>query len=185
MRLLPPSPTPFTSFFFFFFPPVLAASSSSCSALIPPPRSLHHFSPSLVHYSSSVYSSPISLQPSRAAAEYPDATSRHHPSNPRQPGAHRRHLSQGRAQPAIGVWAAASALTTAIGPVLGGWLTEVYGWQLVFWINPPLALAAVWLLAVYAQNDRREARRFDTIGAALLGGSACRARLGDEPDWFG
>jgi EmrB/QacA subfamily drug resistance transporter len=69
---------------------------------------------------------------------------------------------------AVGVWAAASALTTAIGPVLGGWLTEVYGWQLVFWINPPLALAAVLLLAVYAPKDRREARRFDTIGAALL-----------------
>lgn len=44
---------------------------------------------------------------------------------------------------AIGVWAAASALTTAGGPVLGGWLTEMYGWQLVFWINPPLALVAV------------------------------------------
>ena len=48
---------------------------------------------------------------------------------------------------AIGVWAAASALTTAAGPVLGGWLTEAYGWQLVFWMNPPLALAAIGLLA--------------------------------------
>ena len=75
---------------------------------------------------------------------------------------------RGERNRAIGVWAAASALTTAIGPVLGGWLTEVYGWQLVFWMNPPLALAAVWLLAVYAPDDRREARRFDTIGAALL-----------------
>ena len=75
---------------------------------------------------------------------------------------------KGERNRAIGVWAAASALTTAIGPVLGGWLTEVYGWQLVFWMNPPLALAAVWLLAVYAPDDRREARRFDTIGAALL-----------------
>lgn len=69
---------------------------------------------------------------------------------------------------AIGVWAAASALTTAVGPVLGGWLTEVYGWQLVFWMNPPLALVAVWLLLVHAPEDRREARRFDTVGAAIL-----------------
>ncbi|MBX9589399.1 MAG: MFS transporter [Hyphomonadaceae bacterium] len=69
---------------------------------------------------------------------------------------------------AVGVWAAASALTTAAGPVLGGWLTEVYGWQLVFWINPPLALAAVGLLVAYAPEDRREQRRFDTIGAAIL-----------------
>ena len=69
---------------------------------------------------------------------------------------------------AIGVWAAASALTTAGGPILGGWLTETFGWQFVFWINPPLALVAVALLAAYAPQDRREARRFDVIGAAIL-----------------
>ncbi len=69
---------------------------------------------------------------------------------------------------AIGVWAAASALTTAGGPVLGGWLTESYGWQLVFWINPPLALVAVALLVLYAPEDRREERRFDMTGAAIL-----------------
>src|SRR5262247_2109321 len=41
---------------------------------------------------------------------------------------------------AIGIWAGASALTTAGGPVLGGWLTESLGWQWVFAINPPLAV---------------------------------------------
>lgn len=51
---------------------------------------------------------------------------------------------------AIGVWAAASALTTAGGPVLGGWLTETFGWPSVFWINPPLALVAVGVLLVFA-----------------------------------
>src|SRR5262245_10947500 len=69
---------------------------------------------------------------------------------------------------AIGVWAAASALTTAGGPILGGWLTETFGWQFVFWINPPLALAAAPLLAAYATDDRRETRRFDVAGAAIL-----------------
>ena len=69
---------------------------------------------------------------------------------------------------AIGVWAAASALTTAGGPVLGGWLTETFGWPAVFWINPPLALVAVVLLVVYAPPDRREARRLDAVGAAIL-----------------
>jgi EmrB/QacA subfamily drug resistance transporter len=69
---------------------------------------------------------------------------------------------------AIGVWAAASALTTAGGPILGGWLTETLGWQAIFWINPPLALAAVALLAAYAPADRLEARRFDITGAATL-----------------
>jgi EmrB/QacA subfamily drug resistance transporter len=69
---------------------------------------------------------------------------------------------------AIGVWAAASALTTAGGPILGGWLTETLGWQFIFWINPPVALGAVALLAAYAPEDQRETRRFDVTGAAIL-----------------
>jgi len=69
---------------------------------------------------------------------------------------------------AIGVWAAASALTTAGGPVLGGWLTETFGWPSVFWINPPLALVAVGILLVFAPRDGRVERRFDVIGAAIL-----------------
>jgi EmrB/QacA subfamily drug resistance transporter len=69
---------------------------------------------------------------------------------------------------AIGVWAAVSALTTAGGPVLGGWLTETFGWQSVFWINPPLALAAVAILLAVAPQDRREPRRFDIMGAVIL-----------------
>ncbi|MGH6663964.1 MAG: MFS transporter, partial [Pseudolabrys sp.] len=69
---------------------------------------------------------------------------------------------------AIAVWAAASALTTAGGPVLGGWLTETFGWPYVFAINPPIALAAVVLLLIYAPPDAREPRRFDLVGAAIL-----------------
>jgi EmrB/QacA subfamily drug resistance transporter len=69
---------------------------------------------------------------------------------------------------AIGVWAAASALTTAGGPVLGGWLTESFGWQWVFALNPPLALATIALLIIYAPVDRLEPRRFDVVGAAIL-----------------
>jgi EmrB/QacA subfamily drug resistance transporter len=69
---------------------------------------------------------------------------------------------------AIGIWAAASALTTAGGPVLGGWLTENFGWQWVFAINPPLALIAVVLLIIYAPADRHAARQFDFAGAAIL-----------------
>jgi EmrB/QacA subfamily drug resistance transporter len=69
---------------------------------------------------------------------------------------------------AIGVWAAASALATAGGPVLGGWLTESFGWHWVFAINPPLALIALGLLIKFAPNDRRAYRPFDLPGAAIL-----------------
>src|SRR5262249_10312451 len=63
---------------------------------------------------------------------------------------------------------AASSLTTAGGPILGGWLTENYGWPWVFAINPPLAAIAVVLLIAYAPPDRHAERRFDIVGAAVL-----------------
>jgi EmrB/QacA subfamily drug resistance transporter len=72
---------------------------------------------------------------------------------------------------AIGIWAAASSLTTAAGPVLGGWLTQEFGWQYVFAINLPLSLIVVTLLIAYAPTDRHEQRRFDLTGAAILAGA--------------
>src|SRR5437868_3988506 len=44
---------------------------------------------------------------------------------------------------AIGTWSAFSAITTAAGPVLGGWLIEHLSWRAVFYINLPLALAVI------------------------------------------
>jgi EmrB/QacA subfamily drug resistance transporter len=69
---------------------------------------------------------------------------------------------------AIGVWAAASSLTSAAGPVLGGLLTERFGWQAVFWINPPLAAIAIGLLFGFAPADLREVRRFDVVGGVII-----------------
>ena len=40
---------------------------------------------------------------------------------------------------AIGTWAGASALTTALGPVLGGWLADAWSWRAIFFINVPVA----------------------------------------------
>jgi MFS family permease len=70
---------------------------------------------------------------------------------------------------AVAIWAGASALTTAAGPALGGLLTDQFGWQSIFWINPPIAVAAVGLLATFAPADHRERRRrLDLIGAGIL-----------------
>jgi EmrB/QacA subfamily drug resistance transporter len=46
---------------------------------------------------------------------------------------------------AIGTWAGASALTTAIGPVLGGWLVDQWGWPAVFLLITPLASLTVFI----------------------------------------
>jgi EmrB/QacA subfamily drug resistance transporter len=55
--------------------------------------------------------------------------------------------------PAIGTWAAAGALTTALGPPLGGWLVDDVGWRAIFFINLPIAAAAL-LLAAKLPADR-------------------------------
>ncbi|WP_245497773.1 MFS transporter [Rhizobium ruizarguesonis] len=80
-------------------------------------------------------------------------------------GATYPHAERNRA---IGIWAAASALTTAGGPVLGGWLTETFGWPSVFWINPPIAVVTVGLLLISAPKDGGIQRKFDVIGAVIL-----------------
>jgi MFS family permease len=48
---------------------------------------------------------------------------------------------------AVGTWAAASAITGAVGPVLGGWLIDTVGWRAIFLINRPLAAAAIAMAA--------------------------------------
>ena len=70
---------------------------------------------------------------------------------------------------AIGTWAAASALTTALGPVLGGWLVDTWSWRLIFLINIPIAIAA-WLLAlmhVPESRDTASSKSLDWQGALL------------------
>ncbi len=72
---------------------------------------------------------------------------------------------------ALGLWAAASTLTTAMGPVLGGmfvtWGGEI-GWRLIFALNLPLGLAALWLVQGRTPGDvGRPGVRVDLVGAGL------------------
>ncbi|MCX7587893.1 DHA2 family efflux MFS transporter permease subunit [Phenylobacterium sp. 58.2.17] len=76
---------------------------------------------------------------------------------------------------AVGVWAGASGLMSAIGPVLGGWLTDVVSWRAVFLINLPLAALAVGFILSGARESREPAAGpVDWSGAvcATLGLSA-------------
>lgn len=67
---------------------------------------------------------------------------------------------------AIGTWAGASALTTAFGPVLGGWLVDIGSWRAIFLINVPLALVVLWLSRRIIERTGG-AGRVDWVGAAL------------------
>lgn len=73
---------------------------------------------------------------------------------------------------AIGTWAGASALTTALGPVLGGWLVDRWGWPAVFFLMAPFAaltLLVAWWRVPKSPPTRKT--RLDYPGALLLVGA--------------
>jgi EmrB/QacA subfamily drug resistance transporter len=69
---------------------------------------------------------------------------------------------------AIGAWAGFGAVTTAVGPVLGGWLVDVVSWRAIFLINLPIAAATIGL-ALFAIPESRDpdVDHLDWLGAAL------------------
>ncbi len=71
---------------------------------------------------------------------------------------------------AIGTWAGASAVALAIGPMLGGFLVEHVSWQSIFFVNVPVAIAAVvvTLWATPESRDENAARSVDVPGVAAL-----------------
>ncbi len=79
--------------------------------------------------------------------------------------------------PAIGTWAAAGALTTALGPPFGGWLVDTIGWRSIFLINLPIGVAALALaFKLPKDHSARNAPPLDRRGsllAALALGSLC------------
>lgn len=72
---------------------------------------------------------------------------------------------------AIGIWAAASSLTTAVGPLLGGLVLSLdtsWAWRSIFALNLPIgALALIILLRRVPNDARRDRGRLDLVGAVL------------------
>jgi EmrB/QacA subfamily drug resistance transporter len=69
---------------------------------------------------------------------------------------------------AIGTWAGVSAIALAVGPLLGGWLTEDVSWRAIFFINLPVAIGAVivTLFAAHESRDETVGRTVDLPGIA-------------------
>jgi EmrB/QacA subfamily drug resistance transporter len=87
---------------------------------------------------------------------------------------------------AIGSWSAFAALGAALGPVIGGGLVQ-FNWRLVFWINVPVGIIAVWLarrVLPESKDDQLEGRP-DVLGAGLLALSVGALAFGlvKAPDW--
>lgn len=71
---------------------------------------------------------------------------------------------------ALGLQATMTYLGLTVGPSLGGWLTDLFNWRAVFFINVPVGLAALVLSMIFIPKDQRPYKneRFDWVGALLF-----------------
>jgi MFS transporter, DHA2 family, methylenomycin A resistance protein len=94
---------------------------------------------------------------------------------------------------AIGNWGTVGGVAGGSGPLLGGVLTEAFGWRALFWVNVPIAVLTLWLTRLYVRAgdppaDDRARRGFDrpgqvTGGIALVGVTAGVVE-GGRNGWF-
>ncbi|WP_260858377.1 MFS transporter [Paraburkholderia sp. BCC1885] len=69
---------------------------------------------------------------------------------------------------AIGTWAGVGAITSAVGPVAGGWLVDTFSWRAIFFLNVPIACATVALALASVPDSRKSGtpEQLDWLGAA-------------------
>ena len=95
---------------------------------------------------------------------------------------------------AFAVYGMAVVLAPAIGPTLGGWITDNFDWRWIFFINIPVGIISLFLTNMlitdppYMQKRKRESFRIDYVGFGLLalGLGALQIVLdkGQRDDWF-
>ena len=90
---------------------------------------------------------------------------------------------------AMAIWGMGVMIGPILGPTLGGYLTEMYNWRWVFYINLPFGiLATLGLMLFMPSAEPRADLRFDWIGFAVLslGIGALQMMLdrGQNQDWF-
>ena len=96
---------------------------------------------------------------------------------------------------AFALYGMAVVVAPAIGPTLGGWLTDNYNWHWIFFINLPFGLLSLFLSnrmvedppEIKARMNRRTSVDFVGLGAVALGVGLLEFTLdkGQEKDWFG
>jgi len=101
---------------------------------------------------------------------------------------------------AFALYTVAIVTAPAIGPVLGGWITDNYNWRWVFLINIPIGILSLWLTNRFVKDppafeeERKNLRksgglRIDSVGILLVGLGSATLELvldrGQIDDWFG
>jgi DHA2 family multidrug resistance protein len=100
---------------------------------------------------------------------------------------------------AFALFGLAVVVAPVVGPTLGGWMSDNYGWEWCFLINGPIGLALMALVALIVQESKaaveqrkalkEEGVRFDLVGfllvATFLGALEVMLDRGQEEDWFG
>ncbi len=89
----------------------------------------------------------------------------------------------------MAVWGAGALLGPIFGPLLGGWLTDNFSWNWVFFINLPVGILAFLAISIFMSHDRSgEARPFDFLGfgalVVFIGGLQLVLDRGPSVDWF-
>lgn len=89
---------------------------------------------------------------------------------------------------AVAVFTMASVVAPAVGPVVGGYLTEDYSWRWCFYINVPAGIGAIILLSIFLPEEPAQTRRFDFLGFGTLALAIASFQLmldrGTTQDWF-
>jgi EmrB/QacA subfamily drug resistance transporter len=71
---------------------------------------------------------------------------------------------------ALGVWSGISGIGVALGPLVGGLLTQIASWHWIFWVNVPIGIALIPLAASRLVESRGEVKHLDLPGLALVSG---------------
>jgi DHA2 family multidrug resistance protein len=91
---------------------------------------------------------------------------------------------------ALGVWGVTSAVAPVAGPLLGGYITDSFGWEWIFYINVPFGVASAYLCWALVRPFETPSVRLpvDTVGLALLVVGVISGQLvldrGHELDWL-
>ncbi|HRD56110.1 MAG TPA: DHA2 family efflux MFS transporter permease subunit [Parachlamydiaceae bacterium] len=91
---------------------------------------------------------------------------------------------------ALGFWSTVVIVAPILGPILGGWITDNYGWRWIFYINIPIGFLSTYLTYALIGGHKQltEKKPLDLIGLILLiaavGSLQVMLDKGDQWDWF-